>query len=303
MKKFGAHLKNFGIKGLALFSVLRLYNITLIILAQYLCSIFILAPDTPIKELLLDKNLALLILATALVIASGYLINNFYDSEKDLINKPLKSMLDRHISQRAKINAYFVFNFLAVLVAAYVSFRAALFFSVYIFWIWLYSHKLKKMLWIGNIIASILSIMPFFPVFVHYKNFHLVIFVHALYLFTLIFIREILKDLENIAGDLSNNYKTIPVRYGPNLAKHIIFILVLCSWVPSTILITYFDIGFMYAYFIGSNVILIGMVLLLYLSKTKVQYRLIHLLLKGLLVVGVFSISLIDVDLFISRLF
>lgn len=299
----GASLKNSIIKGLALFSVLRVYNIALIILAQYLCSIFILAPDTPVKELILDSNLALLVLANALVIAAGYLINSFYDSEKDLINKPFKSMLDRHISQRTKINAYFVFNFLSVLMAAYVSFRAAFFFSVYIFGIWLYSHKLKKMLWWGNGVAAILSIMPFFPVFVHYKNFHSVIFVHALYLFVLLLLRDILKDLENVAGDLTNNYKTIPVKYGSKVTKHLITLLVLLSWIPSTALILYFDIGYMKLYFLASNILLMGIVLLLYLSKTKIHYGLLHLFLKGLLVIGVLSISLIDMDLLIRRIF
>jgi 4-hydroxybenzoate polyprenyltransferase len=86
-------LSRFALKGLAFFSVLRGYNIALIVLAQYLCSIFILAPDKPLKELLLDPDLALLILSTAIVIGSGYIINSFYDAEKDLINRPRKTLV------------------------------------------------------------------------------------------------------------------------------------------------------------------------------------------------------------------
>lgn len=120
-------LARIALKALAFISVLRAYNIALIILAQYLCSIFILAPEKPLAALLWDPHLALLVLATAIVIAAGYMINSFYDAEKDLINKPTKTMLDRHISQRAKISAYFVFNFSAVFIASAVSFRAVLF--------------------------------------------------------------------------------------------------------------------------------------------------------------------------------
>ena len=69
-------LSRFALKGLAFFSVLRGYNIVLIVLAQYLCSIFILAPKKPLKALLLDPHLALLVLSTAIVIGSGYIINS-----------------------------------------------------------------------------------------------------------------------------------------------------------------------------------------------------------------------------------
>ena len=134
----------FLLKSLSLISIVRGYNILVIILAQYLAAIFIMAPDLPLREVVLDKNLFALVVSSALVIAGGYIINSFYDSEKDLINKPRKSMLERLVPQRVKIQAYFILNFLGVLLASYVSFRAALFFAAYVFGIWFYSHKLKK---------------------------------------------------------------------------------------------------------------------------------------------------------------
>lgn len=168
------------LKVLSLFSVVRGYNILIIALAQYLASIYILAPELPLRKVVFDLNLFAIVAASALVIASGYIINNFYDAEKDLINRPRKSMLDRLVSQRFKLSTYFVLNFLAVFAASYVSFRAVLFFSAYIFGIWLYSHKLKRIPFFGNLFSAILAISPFFAVFVYYKNFDTVIFVHAL---------------------------------------------------------------------------------------------------------------------------
>ena len=156
----------------------------MIILAQYLASVYILAPDLPLRKVIFDLNLFVLVAASAAVIAAGYIINNFYDAEKDLINKPNKTMLDRLVSQRTKLSAYFVLNFLAVLLASYVSFRASLFFSAYIFAIWFYSHKLKRIPFVGNFISAILAITPFFAVFVYYKNFETVIFVHAIFPFS-----------------------------------------------------------------------------------------------------------------------
>ena len=114
-------------KIISLFSVVRGYNIPVIILAQYLSAIFILAKSKSALETLLDFNLFIIVLASSLTIASGYIINNFYDSRKDLINRPRKSMLDRLVSQKTKLTVYFSLNFLVALLALLVSWRAAFF--------------------------------------------------------------------------------------------------------------------------------------------------------------------------------
>ena len=101
------------LKILSLFSSIRGYNILVIILAQYLTSIYILAPQLPLSKVLFDHNLFILVIASALAIAGGYIINNFYDAEKDVINRPLKSKIDGYVKQRTKLNTYFIFNFLS----------------------------------------------------------------------------------------------------------------------------------------------------------------------------------------------
>jgi len=291
------------LKGLSLFSIIRGYNVLMITLAQYLASIYILAPKLPLREVVLDPNLFVLVLASALVISAGYIINSFYDSEKDLINRPQKSMLDRLVNQRTKLSAYFVFNFLAVLFASYVSFRAVLFFSAYVFGIWLYSHRLKKIPFLGNIVSATLIITPFFAILVYYRNFETVIFVHATFLFLLILAREVIKDLENITGDLAQNYKTIPVLYGSFYSKIIISILILLTLIPASLLIRKFDVGYMYIYFIACILLLILFLILLWKSRTKVDYIWLHNIIKFIIVAGVFSILLIDVDLVLNRIF
>ena len=290
------------LKCVSLFSIIRGYNILVIALAQYLASIYILAPDLPLREVVLDLNLFIIVLASALVIAGGYIINSFYDSEKDLINKPQKSMLDRLVSQRTKLSAYFVLNFASVILASYVSFRVVIFFSAYIFGIWFYSHKLKRILLLGNLVSSTLAITPFFAVFVYYKNFETVIFVHANYLFLLIFVRELIKDMENMAGDLAQNYRTLPLLYGTKASKTLATILVLLTLLPALSLIYYFDVGYMYLYFNGSIALLIAFLFLLWKSNTKKHYVWLHNILKFIIVVGVFSILLIDVDLILNRI-
>ncbi len=290
------------LKLLSLFSIVRGYNVLMIVIAQYLASIYILAPNLPLWKVVFDLSLFVIVLASSLVIAGGYIINSFYDSEKDLINKPRKSMLDRLVSQQTKLSTYFVLNFLAVLFASYVSFKAVLFFSGYIFAIWLYSHKLKKIAFVGNLVSAVLAITPFFAVFVYYRNFETVIFVHAIFLFLLILARESIKDMENIAGDMALNYKTIPILYGAKYAKAYISLLILLTLVPAILLIRTFDVGYMYLYFIASIVFLIFFLVLLWRSSTKKHYVWLHNILKFIIIVGVFSILLINVDLVLNRI-
>jgi len=294
--------KHILLKFFSLFSVVRGYNILVIVIAQYLTSIYIFAHDKSAKKVLLDTNLLMLVLASAAVIASGYIINNFYDSEKDLINRPNKSMLDKLVSQNTKLSFYFVLNFSAIVMASYVSFNAVLFFSAYIFAIWFYSHKLKKRPIIGNIVSALLTIAPFFAIFIYYKNFDTVIFVHASFLFLIISIRELTKDLENVKGDLALNYRTIPVVYGDKVSKSMITILIAFTLIPLYLLINVFEVGNMNYYFYSAVLLLTIFLFLLWKSSTKTHYVILHNILKVIVVAGVFSILLIDVDLVLKRI-
>ncbi|WP_372756067.1 geranylgeranylglycerol-phosphate geranylgeranyltransferase [Mariniflexile sp.] len=294
--------KHILLKFFSMFSVVRGYNILIIVIAQYLASIYILAHDKPLRSVVLDLNLFMLVLASAATIAGGYIINNFYDSEKDLINRPIKSKLDKLVNQNTKLSFYFVLNFMAVIMASYVSFKAVVFFSIYIFGIWFYSHKLKKMPFIGNLTSAILTITPFFAIFMYYKNFETVIFVHAVFLFLLISMRELTKDLENIAGDFTQNYHTIPIVYGEKVSKKMLTVLSLLSLVPIYLLLFRFEIGYMYIYFYFSILLLLIFLIILWRSKSKLHYLIAHNILKFIIVIGVFGILLIDINLLLNRI-
>lgn len=294
--------KHIFLKFFSLFSVVRGYNILVVVIAQYLASIYIFAHNKPVKAVLFDINLLMLVLASSATIAAGYIINNFYDSEKDLINRPRKTMIDRLVSQNTKLSFYFVLNFLAVIFVSYVSFKAVIFFSLYIFAIWFYSHRLKKQPITGNIVSAILSVTPFFAIFIYYQNFELVIFAHAIFLFLLISMRELTKDLENLKGDLALNYRTVPVVYGEKLSKTMLTIMTILTIVSAIALILFFKIGHMYYFFYLSIVLLLLFLGILWKSNKKNHYLLLHNMLKFIIVAGVFSILLIDVSIVLNRI-
>ncbi|MCI9845193.1 geranylgeranylglycerol-phosphate geranylgeranyltransferase [Flavobacterium pectinovorum] len=294
-------------KIVSLFSVVRGYNIPIIIIAQYLSAIFILAPEKRALDIILDFYLFLIVFASAITIASGYIINNFYDSQKDLINRPNKSMLDRLVSQKTKLLVYFTLNFIAALMALIVSWRAFLFFSAYIFLIWFYSHKIKKYAIVGNLTAAFMAVLPFFAILLYFfyhqisfdeienhRSHFVVILSHAMFLFLLLLIREMIKDLENLKGDLANNYQTIPILYNETVSKKVITVLIILTVLPVYVLINIYDVGYMDIYFYVCFIILLFFLFYLWRSNSKEQYLLLHNILKFLIVSGVFCIVLIN---------
>ncbi|MGQ7945568.1 geranylgeranylglycerol-phosphate geranylgeranyltransferase [Flavobacterium sp. WC2509] len=298
--------KLFILKIISLFSVVRGYNIPIIALAQYLSAIFILAPEQRALSILLDFRLFIIVMCSSLTIASGYIINSFYDSKKDLINRPNKSKLDRLVSQKTKLQVYFSLNFFVAIIAFFVSFKAFLFYSSYIFLIWFYSHKIKRYPLIGNLMAAFLAVLPFFGILWYYylrmplyeiesnSSKLAVVLSHGIFLFLLILIREMIKDLENLKGDFANDYKTIPIIYGEDTSKKIITGLTLLTVLPVYFLINIYDVGYMDIYFYFGFIVLIFFLLYLWKWHTKAQYVMLHNLLKFLIVAGVFCIVLIN---------
>ena len=295
--------KQMMLKLFSMFVVVRGFNLALIVIAQYITAIFIMAPPSQsLSQILLDRSLFALILATVGAIASGYIINNFYDSEKDSINRPHKSTLEQYVSQNTKLILYFIINFIVVVIASYVSFRSVLFFSIYIFAIWFYSHKIKKMPIIGNLVSAILTITLFFAIFLYYKNYSGLIFIFGFYLFLILSMRELVKDLENLKGDFSLEYKTIPVVYGEKIAKIMIVVLVTVNILVTGYLVKSYDLGRMDYFFYGSVSLLCIVTILVFLAKNQRQYVHIHNLLKLLILLGVFSIILLNPMLILSKL-
>ena len=278
-----------AIKVFGLFSLVRGYNIVVLILAQYLTSRYILAPSSTFYEILFDLKLFYLVLATAFSTAGGYIINNFYDAEKDKINRPKKFLLEHLLSQQSQLVLYFLLNGATLIAAGAASFKAILFFTVYIFGIWIYSNSLKRLFWISNLFATLLAIIPFFAVTIYFKNFEEVVIYHACFLFLLILIRDIVKDLQNYKGDWVRSYQTFPIVFGNLKTKIIVSILIFLNSIPIYLLIES-HLGLMTYYFYFSIPYMLFVLMLLWKGSTQKMYLWIHNSLKILILLGVIGI-------------
>ncbi|GAL70393.1 similar to (S)-2,3-di-O-geranylgeranylglyceryl phosphate synthase [Jejuia pallidilutea] len=136
----------------------------------------------------------------------------------------------------------------------------------------------------------------------YYKNFEAVIFVHAIFLFLMISMRELTKDLENIKGDIAQNYITIPVAYGEKMSKIMLTLLAAATLIPMYLLLFRFEVGYMYLFFYLSLFLLVLFLILLWRSTTKIQYLILHNILKFIILAGVVSILLIDVNVILNRI-
>ena len=286
--------KSILFKFLSIFSVVRIYNILIIVLAQYLTSIFILS-DKKLFDVVFDFNLFLLILCSSLSIASGYIINNFYDQKKDVINKPIKSKIDDVVKNSTKLYFYFFLNFVVIFFASIISLRAIIFFSVYIFFLWFYSHKLKRLLFLGNLFYSLLTITPFFAILLYYKNIDLIIAAYALFLFFILLLKDITKDLKNLVGDFTENYQTIPVVFGEDFSRIIISLITFINVILIINLFINFSDGYMNIYYGISLILLLIFTIKLYKSKKVSDYLELHNILRLIIGLGVFSIILLEI--------
>lgn len=289
------------IKFFSFLSVIRGYNILVLIIAQYLAAIFIFSPSKTLRNTLFDLHLLYIILATICVVASGYLINDFYDAKLDKINRPLKARIDNYVRQSTKLRLYFLLNFFGVVFGLLISVKAALFFAIYIFAIWSYSHKLKKYPLLGILSATMLTILPFFAVFVYFKNFSSIIFMHAFFLFLVIMIRELLKDLQSMKGAIVHNYDTFPIVYGEKNTKLVCLLLLILTVFPIVILFSFPALSYMRYYFYVALMVFFFLGIYLWKSSELKHYRMMHNVLKILLLIGVFSIIFIDTSLLVEK--
>lgn len=221
--------KPLAIKFIALLSIVRWYNILLTIVAQYL-SAFVLMRDKPqtLNDLLVDFKLHGIVLASVFSIAGGFIINNFYDFERDLINRPKLTLFNKLVSKRRQLNLYIGFNIVALLIAFMASFKIGVFFFCFIAALWLYSHKLEKMPFIKELAASLLSIACFFAVLLHFSRYYPFIFIYGAFYMSLVYSREIVKQFINYNGDLVLGIQSLPVSLGTDKARAFLgFVMVL----------------------------------------------------------------------------
>ncbi|MBS7334168.1 MAG: geranylgeranylglycerol-phosphate geranylgeranyltransferase [Weeksellaceae bacterium] len=290
------NLQKIIIKLFALFSVIRGYNLIILMLAQYLACLFIFAQEENHVTILTNLKINGIILSSILCVAAGYIINNFYDLEKDRIKRPMQSYINKQVSQGFKLRVYIILNSLALLIASSVSWRVLLYFFAYQILVWFYSHKMNRFALIKNLYLVVLRTMPFFALVVYFEKFDQILLLHASFLTILFLITDIVKNLASQRVDLIYNYNSIPIKYGTRTTKQIVYVFIIIDILLGCYLIKSHEIGLMKYFFMFSIICFLFNAFLLWRGKTEQDFKILHYFFKGMIVAGVFSISLIEIN-------
>lgn len=280
------------IRFLVFLSLVRWYNLFVVAIAQYLAAYFILHHEAVWYHILLDWRLFVVVSSTGLIIAGGYIINAFYDVEKDLANRPQEVIVGRVLTKVFAIRGYLIVNGLALLLSLFIQKELFLFNGLFAFGLWFYSHKLKKKPLLGNFAAASLTVAAFFAVCVYYGFVNQVILVYAIFIMLITLIREIVKDLEAIKGDLIYGYLTFPVVYGIRRTKKLLYVLMLCSILPFSLLYVTIPLAGLLWYFGFCALMLTYTAFRIQRAIKPAQFAHINNVLKVLILTGVASIML-----------
>ena len=301
------------------FKLIRYQNLLLLALMQLVFRYGFLNLQH-INLALSDFQYVLVVLATVLIAAAGYVINNIFDQETDNDNKPANVIVGKGISETAAYNLYAALNITGVGIGFYLSNvigkpGTAAIFIIVAATLYLYASIFKQMLVVGNLIVALLLALSVLivPVFDLYPitnesnqkgmaTLFSVIFDYAVFAFLINFIREIVKDLEDINGDYNQGMNTLPIALGKSRTTKLVFGL---SIIPIVLLLVYTN-----KYFFTNNLLIaviytLALVIspLIYFSvkmlsaKTSKDFHHLSTVLKLVILSGVLSIAVVSYNI------
>lgn len=163
-------------------------------------------------------------LAAALITAGGNVINDIFDIETDKIAHPDRVLVNGTLSKKEAALFYNLLNAIAIILATGISIQVLLIALLSIILLFVYSKFLKKLPLIGNFVIAFLTGLAFiYGGFV--SNNPVTAVIPAIFAFLINFIREVVKDIQDIEGDKSANLKTFPIKYGIPKSNFVIILL------------------------------------------------------------------------------
>ena len=267
---------------------------------------------------LADWQYGLLILATILIAAGGYVINNIFDQDTDNENKPKDVIVGKSISETQAYNIYFALTVSGVGIGFYLSniIQRPGFASIFILIaaaLYLYATSLKQIILIGNILVALLlsfsiiiiGIFDLYPAISienqqQMKIFFSILLDYAIFAFMINVLREIIKDLEDVEGDYIHGMNTLPIAIGKTKTTKIVFFL---SFIPLITLLYYINKYLLDLLFITVYLLLfVTGPLLFFITKiwtaqSKKEFHNLSSILKWMLFFGILSVVIINLNM------
>jgi len=304
---------------IAFFRLIRWPNLLFIAITQALYYYAIVQPlhGKGIVDLFDHRLLPLLCIASLLIAAAGYIINDYFDLNIDQVNKPGRLIIDKIIKRRWAMAFHLLMSLVAVLIGIYIDIRSGS------WWVGLsnlacalllfgYSVTLKKKLLIGNVLISALTawviVVMFFCIYTksfqckdcdlqlinaYINRFIRITFLYVAFAFIISLIREVIKDMEDVEGDAKYGCRTMPIAWGIPATKVFIavWIIVLIGILGT---VQFYVLQFGWWWSAVYCVVLIVAPLLwvlfkLYKAQVPKDYRLLSAVVKLVMFTGIMS--------------
>ena len=267
----------------------RFPNLIIIGLSQYFSAIFLVAyPETWVDKLY-DLNLFLLSSSTILIAAAGYIINDYYDVKIDYVNKPDKVVVGKLVNRRIVLFSHAAVNCIGIAIGLYLSIAVGVvnFFSG--FALWIYSNRLKRMPFVGNLMIAALAGLSIFVVAIYYqRNFNLLLN-YAVFAFSINLVREVIKDMEDLRGDMRFGSKTLPIIWGLRKTKYFLYALIGLFVYILFYLSHQLENQILNLFFIALIVPIIYLIYLLYRADSQKRFHRLSSFCKLLMLAGISS--------------
>ena len=270
----------------------RFFVALLLTFALYVSTFFLFNQEESLRNFVFDFKVHGIIFCTVLSIFAGGIINQFYDREKDQLTKPFRTRIQSFLKQKYFLYAYLTLNILSLGIAYFISPRVFVFFLIYQFFMWFYSHKLSKILIINNLTFVSLTLYPFFGMMVYYHTFSVKVFLMAIFLFLMLLIMDLAKDLLTKNADKIFGYQTIPNIFGSRIAKTVIVALLILLYLVSMVLVDETGIHNILNLYFAAGLLVIILSIYLFLNSFKKSYFITLNILRIWVFIGIIAMLL-----------
>jgi 4-hydroxybenzoate polyprenyltransferase len=232
------------------------------------------------------------LLAVLFTAAAGYVINDILDIEEDIINKPEKRIIAKHISIRSGVIFYSILLLCSIVFGFLTGWSMGLICVLISILLYFYSSDLKGTTLWGNILVSLMNgVVVFFSAQGVDEKFNGYFAEYAFLAFLITMVREVVKDIEDTEGDKAKEYETFPIVYGPRKSIWLCMGILTLINIHMVYLITESK-NLYFAIFTGIFVLLPVFYFYYQLlsSEEKSDYTRIQRHLKWLMVTGILSV-------------
>ena len=304
----------------AFFRLIRWPNLAFIVITQLL---FYYCVYAPLLTYAPDQSqiflFFLLMLSTVFIAAAGYIINDYFDLQIDVVNKPQRIIIDKFIKRRGAIVWHWILSGLGLLITLYISYKTGVWLIslvnfVCVMLLWFYSVMLKKKLLAGNLVISMLAAWVILCVYFftganilkwwteqagsfNVRRFFKFTLLYAGFAFIMTVIREVIKDIEDESGDRKYGCNTMPIAWGIPASKVFtaVWIIVSIAALAALQMYAWLSGWWLAAVYVLIFIIapLIYLLRKLYRAASAADYHRLSMLVKFIMLSGILSMLLL----------